>query len=1354
MSTGSVPLSALPARTRGLDLNINLPGSDGGVAPLAIPDFGSNGLLVTPAASNTKDEAPVISADGDVPRRMSFTVVSQTVRVNVEKPVRSRCGGKSTVSLVDCCASFVVKLGRSGAGRSGQTSPSTVGYEHDSDSDDGDGGDHQGNSRRAFFFHFRQGRVVTVRVNGSRASFHHARFLGPQVARAPRLDAYTANLMQDVEASREGELIVGVPSGSSCLIGDEMEIDVEYELRQPAGVVHSWTGGEQQDTWCVYTRADSLSGTCGARCWFPCAEEQAAPTRLEISIPPGKGVVALSGAPFDPARSSCGQKVFFVYDKPIYPRNVGFVVGTLDAVDDSVLPWVKHYYVRNRNRGMAVKKATSQFSVTVKKCKELLGQTERPVSKYVQVFIPGDAVYEPLCVSLGLSVISDQFLKSLDEEKGEHASALTQAVGYAHCYFGCGIVTTRRLCESWLVHGLAAFLANAAMRSRDGRASLIRDGYTTLKHLDGIVATEARRLALDAAVGFTLCGGPLRPPPVESAPMDNALSALGGLDLVDVLAHGEGGDVTRLRIFFQGIERRWGSQSFWQALQYILQSCEPVEAESGMKKLPVLRRFSSGSSLGSDSPFSPVTPAAITPASGNTSPRSDVSDEQPSPVPIDSTLRGGRARSGSFMSTTSSQEDEKYVKFEPGKGIGEESFFSTLKCFPPSSDEYAKDHESIKQWLTTCAGLAHLQCGAVYDSKNNKVEVILKQRVPDGGNMYAGPIQIRVVEIGGTWHYMKRVEGRSHAFTFDLHSAPSKKRKTSAMYSGTKTSVDTTCPLKYIVVDPQTVWVASITLRQSESSLFKAVSLQDGEDDIKEISNGVVRRIHSLRALSSIYKKRTSLECVRCARLLFDVLMNGAQHPFVRAEAASQLLRWHEHYAVATKRVAIAREDDKLLESSHGYKFLLKAYDDLFRSKAPPPKDPPYPLWALAVRPAVVAAIAKTRDVRGLPYGVSCDVMLHTLDTSSGSGDSEVVSKVIEAAGGVIASLSFASKDSELSKYVSASPKDADEKSLRLCDYLERLIHVVRLRLDFDVVCPSASRLVTRACLRALAAADIHAMGKSNTPFAVYALGGSALSRMPDLPRWSNSNDNRMGAFMRRGAAAPESSLAKSVSWGASVRCAAYYSIIDINIRHGMLKGDDDCSVWMRCVAWVLRSSFHDPSPLVSRRVLNSLLDVHASTLDEGADSSAKRAAAGVFWPLAEAASDLTSKEREAAHDVIEVMWMLLNRGSEYDARLRCAAYQLWRCIWGDKMPEILTGQGHDDAFDDIAPFANWAGMSEEYWSRFQAMDEDTYSPNHDDHRFLMGIRSDQDPIAEESVEASSSSTKVGPIKIRVRTKS
>ena len=114
------------------------------------------------------------------------------------------------------------------------------------------------------------------------------------------------------------------------------------------------------------------------------------------------------------------------------------------------------------------------------------------------------------------------------------------------------------------------------------------------------------------------------------------------------------------------------------------------------------------------------------------------------------------------------------LRLVPMQGYQKNRCFLPLKAFPPVADEYAKDIASMKQWLSSCAGLAHFHCSAVYDASDNQVTISLRSRVPDGGNMYTGPLQIRIVEVGGTWHYMKRVEGRFHEWTFDLHSHPTK----------------------------------------------------------------------------------------------------------------------------------------------------------------------------------------------------------------------------------------------------------------------------------------------------------------------------------------------------------------------------------------------------------------------------------------------------------------------------------------------------------------------------------------------------------------------------------------------------
>ena len=549
---------------------------------------------------------------------------------------------------------------------------------------------------------------------------------------------------------------------------------------------------------------------------------------------------------------------------------------------------------------------------------------------------------------------------------------------------------------------------------------------------------------------------------------------------------------------------------------------------------------------------------------------------------------------------------------------------------------------------------------------------------------------------------------------------------------------DSYSPLRYIVIDPQNVWIASIILRQSEANLFNAVCVDESDSKLKDtdISHSVVRRVYSLRALSGIYRKRRSLECTRCAKRLFDVLMDSQQHPFVRSEAATQLLEWHKNFMLAVS-LGSSRSTTKM-EDSRGFMFLKKAYDDLFRSDAFPvakKRSIEYEFWESEVRPAIVVALARAKDARGLPHGSSCAAILHTLDSSDGASDSDVIAKVVShAATEVISALSFATRDESLQAYVNDNSASMDNDALRvpsLREYLVRLVGAVRLRLNFDVVCSSPSHIVTSSCLKALAASEVHSMGKSNTPFTViYALGGtSARSSVHFAP----------AEVLMRGQKVDESSLALSVAWSENVRDAAFSSLIDINVSNGMIAGDEDYSVWMRSICWILRAAMDDPCPLVCRRVVNKLLDVHACTLKKGeAPDDAKRPSSGVFWPLAEPASKLRMRERDAAAQVVEVMWSILNEGSEFDARLRCAVYQLWRCIWGDSVPEIVMyydASAFDANQNCLAnlPFSDWADLSEAYWAKSQRV-ENGYVPSNDDSRFLMGLRPDQNPSDESTL--------------------
>ena len=191
------------------------------------------------------------------PRHIPFDIVSQTVRVRVDK-----CNCNENASLIDCTASFVLKVSSGqGQGRDVQHAP-TPG---DSESEDDDKAA-SASRCSGLYFHCRQVHVLNATVNGNAASVEHLRFLGPRVSSVRSLQVYSAMLLQDLEAGRNGELVIIVPHGTPLSLGDCINVSINYELRNPAGIVHSWRSKSRSkmDRWCVYTRADSLSGVCGA----------------------------------------------------------------------------------------------------------------------------------------------------------------------------------------------------------------------------------------------------------------------------------------------------------------------------------------------------------------------------------------------------------------------------------------------------------------------------------------------------------------------------------------------------------------------------------------------------------------------------------------------------------------------------------------------------------------------------------------------------------------------------------------------------------------------------------------------------------------------------------------------------------------------------------------------------------------------------------------------------------------------------------------------------------------------------------------------------------------------------------
>ena len=55
-----------------------------------------------------------------------------------------------------------------------------------------------------------------------------------------------------------------------------------------------------------------------------------------------------------------------------------------------------------------------------------------------------------------------------------------------------------------------------------------------------------------------------------------------------------------------------------------------------------------------------------------------------------------------------------------------------------------------------------LHAGILYHLNQNKIEIAVRQDVPQGGRRFHGRIQIKVVEDEGTWLYEKQIQDQRH----------------------------------------------------------------------------------------------------------------------------------------------------------------------------------------------------------------------------------------------------------------------------------------------------------------------------------------------------------------------------------------------------------------------------------------------------------------------------------------------------------------------------------------------------------------------------------------------------------------
>jgi hypothetical protein len=207
----------------------------------------------------------------------------------------------------------------------------------------------------------------------------------------------------------DGICAASLPSTAMC-------VEIEYELRRPAGTVYfvgfnaedsslrEWSRGSNFKKYVphMYTRADvcggnTIGGGCGARCWFPCVDTVQSRPSMSIRVHVESDLTAVSvGDLVDVSIDETETIKTFVYQhtEPIAPHNVCLAVGPFDAYVDETAPWITSFCLRTggsvgQQRRIDLKTTVECVSKAVRQIQEYLG-APFPFGSYKQVFVDSE----------------------------------------------------------------------------------------------------------------------------------------------------------------------------------------------------------------------------------------------------------------------------------------------------------------------------------------------------------------------------------------------------------------------------------------------------------------------------------------------------------------------------------------------------------------------------------------------------------------------------------------------------------------------------------------------------------------------------------------------------------------------------------------------------------------------------------------------------------------------------------------------------------------------------------------------------------------------------------------------------
>ena len=657
------------------------------------------------------------------------------------------------------------------------------------------------------------------------------------------------------------------------------------------------------------------------------------------------------------------------------------------------------------------------------------------------------------------------------------------------------------------------------------------------------------------------------------------------------------------------------------------------------------------------------------------------------------------------------------------QGLNENEVFAKLKALA-GGHEIDLDSSFVQQWLKTDT-LLELRGAISYQKRQNEIEMVIKQEIPEGGRPFRGQVKVRVVEDDGVWEYEKRVVKKTHHWNFKCHSQPKRKkggRKTIAELERLdnwehpeklevpkllklavgegKKSKDirwwrNESPVRYVEFDPDRCWLRTLQWKQNDVMALELLYDANTKTDI-------VGQCFTLLQLSAPYSATRDLQTarprgnaplmanapmsspnaseddvnplgasLRAASAIAACILDYSKPAQCRAIAVYALGKWQNAHAPSTLKA----NDSDPAKRWTGLELLLCALRNLFFSsltKKLLPNDFDV-AGEFLVKIAAVRALGRIRAQNGLPPKEIHSFMLELIRQNDNSvnayHDCEYLGELLFQAAKVIGTTVRVTRQIERENAEQAELVGTDtynerstEQILEEYGSLEVVDHIRRF-LDYDALEPSPDYTLTAKCLEALAHLEWCRVIPMKTPFYAYALYNAQVKKSD-----------------------PQAASISRVYWGRRVRLAAYYCILEVYVYSHLVEGE----AWFGVLKWLLDALALEPSPLLQRKVLTHILSAHARTIEDKHEALHNNASpAGVLYPLLNAYDDLMkSAAGPAAREVAVKLWSMMNETTAFDGRLRLMLHQLWRAVWGLEVPPILSEVAAEP--QNLGPFKKW----------------------------------------------------------------